>query len=76
MIKQHTGWCGLLLLLAVPCLGRGRVRAYYADDFIQTMDGSFQLKIRGNFHLDTRIFQSDARGAPSKRDSRTSDPQS
>ncbi len=68
MTTKRTGWCGLLLpllLSTVPCQGQNGVRAYYDDDFIlETMDGSFQLKIRGNVHLDTRLFQSDARGAP------------
>ncbi len=72
MINKHTGWCGLLLLLlAVPCSGQQGVRAYYDDDFVlETTDGSFQLKIRGNFHLDTRLFQSEARGAPHSIDLR------
>jgi len=71
MIRTHTGWCGLLLLLAVPCSGQHGVRAYYDDDFVlETIDGSFQLRIRGNFHLDTRLFQSEARGAPHSIDLR------
>lgn len=41
------------------------LRAYYDNDFIlETAGGAFQLKIRGNIHLDLRGYQAEARGAP------------
>lgn len=47
------------------------VRAYYKDDFIlESPDGTFQLKIRGNIHLDLRIYQAEQRGSPHSIDMR------
>ncbi len=40
------------------------LRVYYADDFIlETEGGAFQLRIRGNLHMDTRLYQSENPGA-------------
>lgn len=40
------------------------LRAYYQDDFIlESEDGAFQLRLRGNLHLDTRLHQAESLGA-------------
>jgi phosphate-selective porin len=40
------------------------LKAYYADDFIlETEDGAFQLRLRGNLHLDTRLYRAEELGA-------------
>ncbi len=55
----------ILLALASPARGQEGLRAYYQDDFIlETADGTFQLRIRGNVHFDARFYQSENRGAP------------
>ena len=65
MTFRCIGWLGVLSLLAVPCLAQSKLRAYYNDDFIlETEDGDFQLRIRGNLHVDSRVFHSENRGAP------------
>ena len=47
------------------------LRAYYKDDFIlETPGGEFQLKVRGNLHLDLRAYQAQNRGAPHSFDLR------
>jgi len=51
---------------ARPGPGRAQspLRAYYRDDFIlETEDGAFQLRIRGNLHFDTRLYQAENLGA-------------
>jgi len=47
------------------------LRAYYKDDFtLESPGGDFQLKIRGNVHLDLRAYQADDRGSPHSFDLR------
>lgn len=47
------------------------LKAYYQNDFIlETEDGAFQLKIRGNIHLDARFYQGEQPGAPHSIDIR------
>lgn len=47
------------------------LKTYYKNDFIlESEDGAFQLKIRGNLHLDGRLYQSEHRGAPHSVDIR------
>jgi hypothetical protein len=59
MILRLTGWLVILALIAVPCRAQTGLKAYYNDDFIlETEDGAFQLRIRGNIHFDARFFQS------------------
>jgi phosphate-selective porin OprO/OprP len=71
MILRLTGWLVILALIAVPCRAQTGLKAYYNDDFIlETEDGAFQLRIRGNIHFDARFFQSDERGAPHSLDIR------
>jgi len=56
----------LVAVMALPGPGRAQIplRAYYQDDFIlETEDGSFQLRIRGNLHVDTRLYQAENLGA-------------
>ncbi len=56
----------VLVLAALPVAVSGQIplRAYYDDDFIlETEDGAFQLRIRGNLHLDTRLYQAENPGA-------------
>ena len=53
------------LLHTSPALAESPLRAYYKDDFIlETAGGGFQLKIRGNLHLDLRGYQAEATGSP------------
>ncbi|MGD8276867.1 MAG: porin [Gemmatimonadota bacterium] len=65
-----------VLLLATSarpdvCRAQSPLRAWYRDDFIlETEDGAFQLRIRGNLHLDTRLYQAETRGAPFNLDIR------
>ncbi len=56
---------GMALLVPTrPCQAQIPLKAYYNDDFfLETEDGSFQLRIRGNLHLDTRLYQSENRGS-------------
>jgi len=61
-ILVRRGWLRVLLVLfwVVPGPGEAQIplKAYYQDDFIlETEDGAFQLRIRGNLHLDTRLYQ-------------------
>jgi len=56
----------LLVFLASPAFSAAQIplKAYYQDDFIlETEDGAFQLRIRGNLHLDTRLYQGDDLGS-------------
>ncbi len=61
-----------LLLVIVLCTslapmraGAGKLETRWQDDFLlETESGEFLLKIRGNVHLDTRLYQGDQRGAP------------
>ncbi len=55
--RLHLLW---VLGLGLPRFAEAQIplKAYYQDDFIlETEDGAFQLRIRGNLHLDTRLFQ-------------------
>jgi len=71
MNPRYVCWLGALSLLTAPCLAQSPLRAYYDDDFIlETEDGAFQLKIRGNLHFDTRVYQGENRGAPHSVDIR------
>jgi len=71
MMLRPTCWLGILALLAAPCGAQTGLKAYYNDDFtLETEDGAFQLRIRGNLHVDARFFQSDERGAPHTMDIR------
>jgi phosphate-selective porin len=62
-------WLALLVpcaLALAPAVASAQIplRAYYDDDFIlETEDGAFQLRIRGNLHLDTRLYQAENPGA-------------
>jgi len=61
----------ILLALAPPVSTQEGLRAYYQDDFIlETTNGEFQLRIRGNVHFDARFYQSEYRGAPCSFDIR------
>lgn len=57
-----------LVALAMPAGGscaEPELRGVYRDDFVlETTDGMFQLRIRGNLHLDMRVFLGPDRGAP------------
>jgi phosphate-selective porin OprO/OprP len=47
-----------------PGLAQIPLRAYYNDDFfLESEDGSFHLRIRGNLHLDTRLYHGENRGS-------------
>jgi phosphate-selective porin len=60
-----------LLVLLCSSPATAELRARYLDDFLlETDDGAFQLKIRGNIHLDLRAYQAAERGAPSSFDIR------
>jgi phosphate-selective porin len=67
-----------LSLLMLTCVGahvagaaETAIRAHYKDDFIlESPEGNFQLKIRGNVHLDLRGYQAEERGAPYSFDMR------
>ncbi len=73
---MNSKWIFSAASLIVPCLcwsarAESDLRAYYNDDFIlETADGDFQLRIRGNLHLDGRLYQSEERGAPHSIDIR------
>lgn len=59
------------LLLADAAHAETGLRAYYKNDFIlESADKAFQLKIRGNIHLDSRFYQGEERGAPHSFDIR------
>jgi len=62
----------LFLLLTIGAASaQESLRAYYKDDFIlETSDGKFMLKIRGNLHLDTRLYQGEECGSPDSIDIR------
>ncbi len=61
----------LFFLLLVPAAAKTDLRAYYKDDFILEDSRSFfQLKIRGNLHLDYRFYKAEERGAPHSFDIR------
>lgn len=71
MTLKQVAWLIILSGFGTPCLAQTELRAYYNDDFfLETADGAFQLRIRGNFHLDSRLFQGEARGAPHSIDLR------
>ncbi len=54
----------LLVLSAGAASAQIPLKAYYQDDFIlETEDGAFQLRIRGNLHLDTRLYQAEHLGS-------------
>jgi phosphate-selective porin len=47
-----------------PCRAQIPLKAYYQDDFVlETEGGAFQLRIRGNLHVDTRLYQGENLGA-------------
>ncbi|MFH1437299.1 MAG: porin [Pseudomonadota bacterium] len=61
------------VLLAAPGAARAQtsLKATYNDGFIlETDDGKFQLKIRGNLHFDVRAYQGEHAGSPSSFDIR------
>ena len=72
----HSRWC----LVTVPLLAVGTggvahaetpLRPYYKNDFIlESADGAFQLKVRGNLHFDARAYQAEQRGSPHSFDIR------
>ena len=66
--------CALALLaLLAPAAAHGQIplRAYWDDDFVlESDDGAFQLRIRGNFHLDTRLYRAQRLGAVQNLDLR------
>jgi len=68
---RHPIPAALVLVAALEASADADLRASYKDDFIlETADSAFQLKIRGNLHLDLRLFQGEARGAPHSIDIR------
>lgn len=72
-MRTAPALCGFLLVSVVlgSASADSELRARYDDDFIlQTDDGTYLLKIRGNLHLDTRLYQGDACGAPDSVDIR------
>lgn len=56
-------WISVLAATTVPAMApslraQPELKAYYKDDFILEDAGkNFQLKIRGNMHLDARAYQ-------------------
>ena len=55
----------------VTASAQSDLRAYYKDDFIlETSDKAFQLRIRGNLHVDTRLYQGEECGSPDSIDVR------
>jgi phosphate-selective porin len=62
----------VMTLLFVDTAGAQKgLRAYYQDDFVlESADRAFQLKIRGNIHFDTRIYQGESKGSPHSFDIR------
>ncbi len=78
-VRQTARWWvgvgGAVTLLAAVLAGsvsaQTPVRVYYDDDFIlETADGAFQLRLRGNLHLDTRLYRGDGQAAISNLDIR------
>lgn len=64
-LVRFLGQTLVLAILCAPAVCRAQtpLKAYYRDDFIlETEDGSFQLRIRGNLHFDTRLYQGEEFG--------------
>jgi len=67
----HAATALVFLLLSDRAPAQTGLRAYYNDGFfLETSDKAFQLNIGGNIHLDTRLYQSEERGAPHSFDIR------
>ena len=64
-------FASLLLPLVGITSAWADLRVHYEDDFIlETTDQEYQLKIRGNLHLDTRLYQGEDCGSPAGIDIR------
>ncbi|MFO7894819.1 MAG: porin [Longimicrobiales bacterium] len=58
------GFFSLAGVPPAPAQAQTPLRGYYDDGFIlETEDGAFQLRVRGNLHLDTRLSRSETPGA-------------
>ena len=71
--QQALGVALIVAMLSVVTAAEAAssLRPYYQDNFVlETDDGAFKLRIRGNLHVDARFYQSENRGAPHSVDIR------